>query len=241
MAVIKFGTIVTDIKGSLGGHVFKGSGAGAVIQTKRRKWGNSGILNPNGREANRTLQNPNGLNVQQAVAAIAGIWATLNAAHRATWQAASINFPHLNKFGAKNKPSGYHCFMAVNMRLLNAGGTIISEPPAFVSATTSPLFTIATLTFSAVIIDFAAAAPAGFTTIIKATSSLSPGIAPASNRFSTIVWNPSVGSGALNVSVAYKAAFGPPIVGNQISIWVQFINLTNGAASIPYVQSQVVA
>lgn len=240
MAVFKLGSIITDVKGSIGGHTFKSSAGGNVVQTKATRSIRSGNATITKLAINRAFQNPSGYNIGQSVAAIAGVWSQLTLIEKASWSAAAASFPHVNKFGAKTKPSGYHCFMTVNLRLLNAGGSTVSTPPSFAAATEYPNFSVTTLTPSSMILDFTASAPSGFTTVIKATRSLSPGVAPSRSQFSSIIWDATLSSGNLNVTTSYKAAFGAAIVGNMVSFWAQYINLTNGSASVPFAIGAIV-
>ena len=117
MARIKFGMMMTDARGKLGGHVFTKAKSGATIRTKVTP------LNPKTSaqsEARSTL----GANSQA--------WRMLTENQRLAWNSASQAVSKTNAFGDTYFPSGKNYFTAVNNNLRNIGAGPLLDPPALV-------------------------------------------------------------------------------------------------------------
>ena len=117
MARIKFGMMMTDARGKLGGHVFTKAKSGATIRTKVTP------LNPKTSaqsEARSTL----GANSQA--------WRKLSETQRLAWNSAAQEVSKTNAFGDTYFPSGKNYFTAVNNNLRNVGGENLVLPPALV-------------------------------------------------------------------------------------------------------------
>ncbi len=237
MAVIQFGTIVTDIKGKVGGHTFKGSLGGAVLQTnavhKRSAASSSATLNQ------RAL-NPNNIALIDAVVYCAKFWKSLTPAQKAAWVAAAPNFPTTNALGKPSKPSGYHCFLHINIRLYFTSSVILTAPPANQVGVVPLLFTISTITISAVTINLPSAVPAGYMCYIKATKPMSAGIKPSQSMFRIINYLAAGVSGSVANITQYQGTFGKPVSGQTIWLETVLSNLTTGLLGQPYLQAFVV-
>src|SRR5438046_2404145 len=91
-ASVKYGAIITELKGSVGGHTFKGTKSGGSMQTK----------------INRAAAGKNGGTVTQSDAARlilpkstlsqnAQTWRSIGPTDQATWITAAPSFPFINK------------------------------------------------------------------------------------------------------------------------------------------------
>jgi len=234
MALAKYGAIITDMKGKLGGHHFKSSLSGATVSTNRQPEAVNDIrYNPRQPEAVNDIR----FNFQRAASA----WQALTVLEQKAWQASAVNFPFKNKYGALIKPSGYHCFVGINARLLNTGGSIITTPPAPTSAPAVLSFTITSCSSSALVITLGSAVPTGYVAQIKCTRSLSAGRQVASKNFSLVQQSPAATTGAVNIWAGYRDLFGNPITGNTLWIVVVLINTSNGAAYNSSAQFEVIS
>lgn len=117
MARIKFGMMMTDARGKLGGHVFTKAKSGATIRTKVSP------LNPK-TSAQSEARSALGANSQA--------WRTLSETQRLAWNSAAQEVSKTNAFGDTYFPSGKNYFTAVNNNLRNVGGQILVDPPALV-------------------------------------------------------------------------------------------------------------
>ena len=117
MARIKFGMMMTDARGKLGGHVFTKAKSGATIRTKVTP------LNPK-TSAQSEARSALGANSQA--------WRTISETQRLAWNSAAQEVSKTNAFGDTYFPSGKNYFTAVNNNLRNVGGGILIDPPALV-------------------------------------------------------------------------------------------------------------
>ena len=117
MARIKFGMMMTDARGKLGGHVFTKAKSGATIRTKVTP------LNPK-TSAQSEARSALGANSQA--------WRTLTEVQRLAWNSAAQEVSKTNAFGDTYFPSGKNYFTAVNNNLRNVGVPPVSDPPALV-------------------------------------------------------------------------------------------------------------
>lgn len=117
MARIKFGMMMTDARGKLGGHVFTKAKSGATIRTKVTP------LNPK-TSAQSEARSALGANSQ--------LWRMLTETQRLAWNSAAQEVSKSNAFGDTYFPSGKNYFTAVNNNIRNVGGVVILDPPALV-------------------------------------------------------------------------------------------------------------
>ena len=114
MALIKWGMMVVDGRGKLGGHVLTKSRNGASVRTKV------------------TPTNPQ-TSYQQANRAIFGQlssnWTSLTEAERKAWNGAVKEFEKTNIFGDLKAPAGRDLYISLNRNILQGGGTEIVVPP----------------------------------------------------------------------------------------------------------------
>ena len=118
MARIKFGMMMTDARGKLGGHVFTKAKSGATIRTKVTP------LNPK-TSAQSEARSALGANSQT--------WRLLTETQRLAWNSAAQEVSKTNAFGDTYFPSGKNYFTAVNNNIRNVGGVVLLEPPALVN------------------------------------------------------------------------------------------------------------
>ena len=118
MARIKFGMMMTDARGKLGGHVFTKAKSGATIRTKVTP------LNPK-TSAQSEARSALGANSQT--------WRLLSETQRLAWNSAAQEVSKTNAFGDTYFPSGKNYFTAVNNNIRNVGGVVLLDPPALVN------------------------------------------------------------------------------------------------------------
>ena len=117
MARLKFGMMMTDARGKLGGHVFTKAKSGATIRTKVTP------LNPK-TSAQSEARSALGANSQA--------WRMLTEAQRLAWNSAAQEISKTNAFGDIYFPSGKNYFTAINNNLRNVGGAFRLDPPTLV-------------------------------------------------------------------------------------------------------------
>jgi hypothetical protein len=111
---LKFGMIVVDGSGKLGGHVISKNRSGSYARTK---------VSP------KLVQNGYTGAVRSRMAAISISWMALGQTLIAAWNAAVAAFKKTNVFGDSVKPSGFNLYQALNNNLVNVGEAMIDTPP----------------------------------------------------------------------------------------------------------------
>ena len=105
MASIRFGALVADVKGSIGGVVFQSNGSGAMVRTK--------TIPTNKRTALQIYQRSN-------MAVYSAKWRNLSAGDQQMWVDDASNHPYVNRLGETKRYSGFMWFMKTNMNLEQA-------------------------------------------------------------------------------------------------------------------------
>lgn len=134
MATAKYGAIITDIKGSVGGTTFKGTRAGAVLQNKithAPAGAASGKITK--ADAGRAINN---------FSTITRAWRTIPTDAQLAWNSFAPSYPFKNKFGEDYTASGFQCFVSLNQNIITVNGTILEEPPDLETIPPTPDYTV---------------------------------------------------------------------------------------------------
>lgn len=121
MVRLKFGAIITEMKGSLGGTVFQGGHPSPIARNK--------ALLPNSTASQGKLLRANIGAQKQIISALANAWRNISLVDQATWSAGAINFPFTDKFGNSYTASGYQVYMSLNTNLRLIGASTITVCP----------------------------------------------------------------------------------------------------------------
>ena len=226
MAKLKFGMMVVEGRGKLGGHVLSRNRGGAYARTKV------------------TPVNPSTSYQQGArnrLAARAQGWRGLTQAQRDAWNAAVSDFARTDIFGDIRNPSGQNLFVLINVNLVNSGLATVSVPP--VAMATPPIVaTSATIAVGTTQFDVAFTGAGLVTDAIHiwATDGLSPGISYAKNRLRFIGSVAGNTASPEDIWALYVARFGVPTVGQKVI--VQLVGVaSNGQQGVPSETSGIVA
>lgn len=212
---LKFGAIVTDGRGKIGGHVASKNRAGAYLRTKV------------------TPSNPNTVAQMQARGILASLsqqWGALLESQRLAWNEAVKEWGSTDIFGDIKKPSGINLFVKLNANLISVGLPTLSDVPAK-SEVPTVIVTDGTYRVStdAVTINFDSLLADGSIALVRATPKLSAGVSFVKSQFRVIGYG-NVSVGVLSLYGAYSTKFGAVSVGANIYANVQFV-LSNGQKS----------
>ena len=224
MAKIKFGMMMTDARGKLGGHVFSKNRAGAYVRTKVSP------VNP------RT-------DAQQFSRSVLGTlsigWNALTDEQRASWNGGVENWQGTDIFGDIKKPTGKNLFVGLNKNLLGTGQSQIAIVPEKIEI---PVILGAKATFDNTASNLVLslnAVPAGVVLQVWATAPQNAGVSFVKNRLRVISVIPSGEVSATALYDAYVDKFGAvPDVAN-ISVQLRYIG-SNGQAGVPTIVKAVV-
>lgn len=225
-AKIKFGMMMTDASGKLGGHVFAKNRGGNYVRTK-------GIPgNPQ-----TTFQ----MAVRGLFASISSRWSALTESERATFNGFVGAYGTTDIFGDLRNPSGKSLFQRLNQNLGNSNQNQIdvcsapSEVPfsGLVSASgdvSSSAFSVATSNDTT-----------GSKILVLATPSLSQGTRFVKNDLRIIQVEDGGDAAEVNIYLAYVAKFGVPTVGANIYVGVRTVNANGQASPIETIKAIIAA
>lgn len=217
MALIKWGMMVVDGRGKLGGHVLTKSRNGATARTKV------------------TPANPQ-TSYQQANRATFGQlssnWAALDEAERKAWNEAVNEWQKTNIFGDLKNPAGRDLYISLNRNILQAGGTAIDVPPTKEGITPNA---ITSIDFDAVNEEISITLQDDPKTnevaVIYFTAPMSPGRYNFSGAYRFFMTN---NKSPITIPYAdYEARFGSLVVGKALGLQVAICNKVTGEKSPP--------
>lgn len=223
---IKFGSLVTDGRGKIGGHVASKNRAGAYLRTKV------------------TPVNPNSTDQQVARGILTGFsqaWRSLTAAQRNAWNGAVGDFARTDVFGDSHNPTGFNLYVRLNSKLAVIGASALTLPPlpSEVSNVVASALTM-TITGSVGEVAFAPTVPAGMAVIVRATAGVSPGKNFVKSEYRIIDVMAAAATTPEDIWAAYVAKFGSPTAGTKVFVSLETVNITTGQSSTPSQVSAIV-
>ena len=228
MSKIKWGALVVDGRGKLGGHVLTKTRSGATIRTKVTP------VNPQ-TAAQAAARSRLGGNSQA--------WKTLSEADRRGWNEAAQQSAKTNVFGDQYFPTGKNLFTGLNSNLMLIGLPQLESAPELVSV---PVITELTVTivkapFSLTITgSFEGDLPQA-SVVVEATTPLSAGVFNPSGKFRFIKFDDAADLGTgINLAAEYLDKFGAPAVGKKIFFRAYAVSKDTGEASPKFVTQGIV-
>jgi len=217
MALIKWGMMVVDGRGKLGGHVLTKSRNGATVRTKV------------------TPTNPQ-TSYQQTNRAIFGQlssnWTSLTEAQRQAWNGAVKEFEKTNIFGDLKAPAGRDLYISLNRNILQAGGTEILVPPKKEGIQPNA---ISSLDFDAansnIMVELTTALQSDEMALVYLTAPMSPGRYNFSGAYRFFV---ATDEDSHAIPFAdYEERFGSLVAGKALGVQVVICNKVTGEKSPP--------
>lgn len=229
MAKIKFGMMMTDARGKLGGQVFSKNRAGAYVRTKVTP------VNPRTthQQANRSL-----------FGAISSAWRVLSDPERASWSESVEQWQTTDIFGDIKNPSGKTLFQRLNQGLLAniTGSSVMSVCPAPVEIpivsdisselTIDDLGNTWSVMWSHEIVGTIDAS--NYVVQLRATPPMSPGRTYHKNLLRLVAVN-ELEDDTFNILASYEERFGRlPRANEKVYIEVRVVSILTGQIGVPY-------
>ena len=220
MALIKFGMMMTDARGKLGGQVFTKTRSGATVRTKV------------------TPANPQTTAQQQSRAILGNLstaWRNLSESDRRSWNAGVENFSRTNVFGDTYNPSGKNLFVGLNANLLSVNISRVDTAPLPIEVP-ALIITSASVDISTGEISFAtdSGLPGlGFQIIFQASKPSSAGKNNFSGAYASFLHtNGASMPSDLALYTAYVQKFGALQEGQKVAFRVFVIATGTGQKSV---------
>lgn len=214
----KFGAVVVDGRGKIGGHVASKNRSGSYFRTK--------VTPVNPRSVDQGIS-------RSRLSTYAQAWRGLTEAQRAAWNAAVKDFSKTNIFGDLVSPTGLNLYVKLNVNLAIAGGAALTEPPAVSEVSTVFLDSISfTAAPDGIELNILAPVPANTAMVVRMTEGFSQGISFFSNKLRVITVVAPAQASPVALTNPYVTKFGSlPAEGLKIAAEVYFINRLTGQAS----------
>lgn len=229
MSKIKWGAIVVDGRGKLGGHVFTKTRSGATMRTKVTP------VNPQS-TAQASARSRLGGNSQA--------WANLTEAQRIAWNVKATEITKTNIFGDSYSPTGKNYFTSVNNNLLLIGEPAIVDAPTNIELpfiVSMSLVATANTNSLAITVDFSGEKD-NSTLVVESTAMFSAGKFNFDGSYRKIMHLAADDSPMSVVAGAsYVAKFGNMTVGKKIAVRCYFVNQNTGQASPKFSATVIIA
>jgi hypothetical protein len=213
---VKFGSIVTEGSGKIGGHVASKNRGGAYFRTKVTP------INPN----TTAQQNARGI-----LGSLSTQWSLLTQAQRLSFNNAVADFATTDIFGDIRNPSGINLFVKLNTNLINTGQAQIVSAPAKEEFLFSGISVVAlTVATQEVQINLDNSLNNGATVLLFATPSLSQGTSFVKNRLRCI-GSETVSMGAIDATSGYVGKYGAFVAQANIVVGFRVISATGQAST----------
>lgn len=215
----KFGAIIVDGRGKIGGHVASKNRAGSYMRTK--------VTPVNKNTASQA-------NVRSRLAGISQSWRSLTAAQRAAWNAAVQDFKKTNIFGDLLSPSGFNLYQRLNNNLVAVGQAQIVTPPLPVGVDYFSELSVAAVAATGVVtVTFSPAIPVGAAVKLFATAPMSAGKSYIKSEFRIIDILTNTDVSPFTATTVYSDKFGAPSeAGQKIAIKAVFVDTATGVEGI---------
>jgi hypothetical protein len=225
---MKFGALVTDGRGKIGGHVASKNRAGAYLRQK--------VTPVNPRTTAQSL-------VRSRFGGISSAWRSLTAAQQFAWNSAVQAWAKSDIFSDSRNPSGSQLYQRLNNNLVSSGSTQITSPAPNLGVKT---VTAGVLTYTSgtpsLSLARSGAIPAATRMKIYATAPVSAGISFVKSQLRLISTVAAATASPDNILSAYTTKFGAVGgVGTKIFVGIVFVDSTSGANSPMQVVSAVSA
>lgn len=218
MAKIKYGSIITDTRGTIGGHTLTWTRYGPQIITKPQT---------------AKLRTPRQTQIRESFLGLSKRWWTiLSASQRDDWRALAAANPRPNTWGDPFPLTGLALYIGINQLLHQAGEATTDDAPtdqAVTPVATATITATAPNTFSLAFTP--SPVPADHVLYLATTGPISPGITNTTTAKKFLAVSAFAATTPLDLSSELLSLFGDVITGRQYAVAAKFLNTTNGALS----------
>jgi len=225
---MKFGAIVVDGRGKIGGHVASKNRGGAYLRTK--------VTPVN---AQTGYQNA----IRNRFTTLSQGWRGLTPTERDAWNAAVADYARTNIFGDLHQPTGFNLYQRLNNNLVTIGEAAITTPPlpSAVGEVTAVSLAIAAGAGTMSLV-MGAVVPAGTNVKVFATAPVSAGKSFVKSEYRLIDILAPAAATPVNLKAAYEAKFGSVgVAGQKVFVKLTAVNAATGQEGTPSSVSGIVA
>lgn len=190
----KFGAIVVDGRGKIGGHVASKNRGGAYFRTKVTP------VNP---------QTGYQAGVRNRFTSLSQAWKGLTAEARDAWNSAVASYQRTDIFGDLKTPSGFNLYQRLNNVLISVGEAALAMPPLPTEVANVYATSVSNaIGVPAMSLTLNEAVPADTAVKLFATAPQSAGRSYVKSQFRLIAILPAAEASPYNMLADYQAKFG---------------------------------
>jgi hypothetical protein len=214
----KFGSIIVDGRGKIGGHVASKNRAGSYLRTKVTP------VNPR-TSFQSAVRNSMSINTKA--------WRGLYDEDRNTWAAAVADFARSNVFGDKKTLSGFGLYCSINNNLRSINKAVKAQCPVPMSVPTTNVVSLVVDTVgNAINLTMSGAVPANTSMVVRATSPQSAGKSFFKSEYRNLVVVAAAHVALVDLYSDYTTRFGALTqLGMKIALEIFFVDNTSGITS----------
>jgi hypothetical protein len=211
----KFGAIIVDGRGKIGGHVASKNRGGSYLRTK--------VTPANARTSAQ-------LAVRNFFTQLSQAWRSLTQEQRDAWNAAVTDYSRTDIFGDLRNPSGINLFQRLNNNLLQIEEAVINEPPLPVEVANVVIDGLtAAVGTPAMSITLTDSVPNDTTLVVLATAPMSAGKSFVKSEFRRIGSFAAGSTSPQSILSEYVAKFGSTgAIGQKIFVKVFTVSTVTG-------------
>ncbi len=215
---VKWGALIVEGRGKLGGHVASRNTAGSYLRTKVTP------INP---------QTQFQEDARERFGSLSQSWRGLTEVERTSWNAAVGEFATTDVFGDLKNPTGFNLFQKLNNNLLNVSQSTIdlAPTPSAIATVGVGVLTVDVGVGDEITIAMSGSVPTATSMQIWATPGLSAGKSFAESEFRLLQVEAAAGTSPVDIKTSYIARFGTPSVGTKVFVFLKFVNDVTGQTS----------
>lgn len=229
MATVQYGSIITEMRGSIGGIIFQKSGTQLTARLK----------NPCRSQFKNSLNAVSSSILKNRLAQVASSWRNLTPTEQAAYATAAPSFPFYNRYGVSYTPSAFQLFCWQNVNRLELGASLLTTAP---SPETQPDFSGLSLTVDAVsnfTLAWTTEAAASWYISAFFTTGFSAGKALNNSALKQLALTNIGGLSSKNYFAGYVNKLGTPVTGNKYQMRFRAIYKPNGQATAYYTATAI--
>ncbi len=224
---VKWGAIVVEGRGKLGGHIASRNGSGSYFKSKVSP------INPN-----TSFQSLS----RVRFTTLAQLWRSLTDEQRTSWISVVGEYAATDVFGDSHTPSGFNLFQRLNNNLdiVGVSPILIGPFPITVPDQVLNSFSIDIGAGDSATVTPSGAVPPMSSMEIWLTGSLSPGRSFVKSEY-RLLQVAAAGTGpAVQIKDAMNARFGIPSAGSLVFCQIRYISTITGQATLLQTLSTIV-
>lgn len=212
---IKWGALVVDGRGKIGGQVASKNAAGAYMKNK---------VTPSNPQTTRQST------VRALFGTISAGWSALTTAQIAAWNEAVADWTTTNIFGDLKKPTGKALYQRLNNQAQSAGLSAVTDVPEKAALPNAPVTAVPIGIAAATLALTGADTAASTQVVVFAAAPVSAGTKNVKSKLRQIYSVAGDSYSATDAFAAYETKFGTLATGQNVYVAVKYV-LSSGQAS----------